>query len=361
MEKKNKPSVIHLYPSMRCQLNCKYCYVDAVNKNLEELSLEEYENVIHQAIDLGITTFDIAGGEPFLYQHVIELLKIIKKWGGSSKVVTNGYYLDRYTPILKKEQGLIQELHVSLDSVNADIHDATRGCKGLFQKVIQNTAQYQKETISRVRINYVLQKETYLELEQMLTFAYEQGFDGIDIQYVENVSEKTKKGDFTLTCGELVSALQRIVTWKIRTQKKLHILIALPSYIYAAFSQELKKQMKEADVQTVYFPGLLRNNYFSEAVIIKQNGDVTGCTGYINEEQWTCRNVRTTSLEKIIQDDFAKMRARIEQRSKERLNEECKACPSGKFCRGGEGVSSDKKDEAMYCQMKEDIISFLNL
>lgn len=85
---------MHLYPSMRCQLNCKYCYVDSVNKDLTEISLEEYRNLIGQALEFGIKAFDIAGGEPFLYQHIIELLKLINELGGTSKVVSNGYYLD---------------------------------------------------------------------------------------------------------------------------------------------------------------------------------------------------------------------------------------------------------------------------
>ena len=357
MEKNSIPSVIHLYPSMRCQLNCKYCYVNAVNKELEELSLEEYESVIRQAIALGIVTFDIAGGEPFIYGYIMELLKMIKRMGGFSKVVTNGYYLDRYVELLKQEKGLIKELHVSLDSVRADIHDETRGCKGLFDKVIKNLTLYKKKMISPVRINYVLQKGTYLELEEMLDYLETQGIDGIDIQYVEDVSDKTKNGDFTLNCQELVMAVERIITWKMNTYANLDILIALPSYIFAAFSPELKKRLKESGVQTIYYPGLLRNNYFKEAVIIKQNGDVTGCTGYINEEQWVCANVRETTLETIIKEAFPNMRTRLESLCSRRLGGECKDCPSKRFCRGNEGVL--QKEEIVQCPIKENLINYI--
>lgn len=351
---KTYPTVMHLYPSMRCQLNCKYCYVDSVNKDLTEISLEEYRNLIGQALEFGIKAFDIAGGEPFLYQHIIELLKLINELGGTSKVVSNGYYLDRYIPVLKENKELIDELHISLDSVDQKVHDSIRGCQGLFKKVIENIALYKDNAIGKLRINYVLQKGTYLELEDMLDFIEGNEIDGIDIQYVEDVGEKTQNGSFALDCSELINAIERIIDWKTGNNAKTDILIALPGYIYSAFSYELKRKLKVSKIKTIYFPGLLQNNYFSHAVIVKQNGDITGATALFNDEKWICGNVRKDSLKEVITHNFSDKRMELENLISERMKDKCTGCMAKRLCHGSQVIQQNNK-----CSIKEELASYM--
>lgn len=360
MEKLNRPTVIHLYPTMTCQLKCSYCYVDAVNKETEELSIKDYKKIIDEALDLEIDTFDIAGGEPFLYKNIIELLSVIKGKGAKSKLVSNGFYIDKYIHVLKENKGIISELHVSLDSPNEKIHDSIRGLNGLHKKVTENVSMYIKEGLGPVKINYVLQKETFKKINDMLNFVLNLGANGIDIQYVEDVSDKTRKGSFSLDVNELIETLQEIIRWKSQNiNNEFEIVLALPSYIYPVLTRDIKMGMKEFSIKTIYFPGLLKNNSFQEAIIIKHNGDVTGYTSYINSKEWICGNVCEKTLKEILEHDFPYMREKMKERSKKLMDDECKECPSKRYCRGGDPIVFKKIEQGMACDIKKDLKNYL--
>jgi len=83
-----------IMPSVRCYRSCSYCYLQAsgTSKRMAELvSLERFnEEKVRTPEEWmdglsrinNIDSIDVSGGEPFVYPHFVELLKlIIKKYG----------------------------------------------------------------------------------------------------------------------------------------------------------------------------------------------------------------------------------------------------------------------------------------
>ena len=64
----NFEPTVYLFPTMKCNLNCCMCYSgSAMHKSVkDELSDEEYLNLIDNLVEQGYARFDISGGEPFL-------------------------------------------------------------------------------------------------------------------------------------------------------------------------------------------------------------------------------------------------------------------------------------------------------
>jgi len=351
------PSTVHFYPTMRCPLNCSYCYVEEVNKDRKELSIDTYYRLIEEGSKLGVENYDIAGGEPFVWPHFISLLQAIKRCGAKSKVVTSGILLDRHSDVFAQEMNLISELHVSIDSADAQIHDETRGYKGLHRKVTANIGHYVKERYGPVKVNYVLQKGTFLRFREMLDFTVSLGVQGIDIQCLVDVSSKTKGNNFALEPRELLEAYDMIMHWlETDCPDEFQVLFVVPGYMLPYIAQHGSAAKKKRNFQLIFFPGMRGGSAFRDAIFIKHNGEVTGSTTFINNERWFIGNVMTDSMEQIWETGAERMLHRIGERSKALMhNGVCADCSVKRFCQGGDPEVFQAIDKSHYCSLKESL------
>jgi len=85
------PFLITINPSIRCEMNCNFCYVTPSMKNAcKELSIEQYKFFINEMVDCGVCLLDIFGGEPFLYPQIYELLRYVSTKPLNVVISTNG-------------------------------------------------------------------------------------------------------------------------------------------------------------------------------------------------------------------------------------------------------------------------------
>lgn len=128
------PVLCNYYVTYRCNATCGFCdiwerpspYVTPANvrENLRDLQR------------LGVRVIDFTGGEPLLHRQLPDLLREAKQMGFITTVTTNGLL---YPKQAERLCGLIDMLHVSLDSPVADEHDRSRGVK-CFDKVMESIA-----------------------------------------------------------------------------------------------------------------------------------------------------------------------------------------------------------------------------
>lgn len=114
----NYPLDILFMINTRCVTDCLYCYADRSKKMDCEISLERIKELIREAKALNMRSFDITGGELFLYKHWEELL---------AELLDNGFnpYISTKCPIepdtIKKLKKLgIKRIQVSIDSIRKD-------------------------------------------------------------------------------------------------------------------------------------------------------------------------------------------------------------------------------------------------
>lgn len=73
----NIPLEASILINNKCMTKCIYCYADKRQIYDCSIPLERLKELIIEARMIGITSFDIQGGELFLYEHWYELLKIL--------------------------------------------------------------------------------------------------------------------------------------------------------------------------------------------------------------------------------------------------------------------------------------------
>jgi len=130
----SKPVLCNYYVTYRCNAKCSFC--DIWEKPSPYITLENAEQNFKDLKTLGVKVIDFTGGEPLLHRQLPELLKLAKKMGFITTVTTNALL---YPKQAMKLSGLIDMLHFSLDSPNAEEHNQSRGVK-LFDKFEESIA-----------------------------------------------------------------------------------------------------------------------------------------------------------------------------------------------------------------------------
>ncbi len=126
------PVLCNYYVTYRCNAACGFC--DIWEKPSPYVTVENVRDNLRAMRKLGVRVVDFTGGEPLLHRQLDLLLKEARDAGMITTVTTNGLLYPRYAERLR---GLVDMLHFSLDSPDADEHDASRKVR-CFDKVMES-------------------------------------------------------------------------------------------------------------------------------------------------------------------------------------------------------------------------------
>lgn len=124
-------------PTYRCNLNCEHCNLISRNKKTDELSLNEISNIFSRSDLLRNINISISGGEPFLREDIIEIIKIILSKKDTVSIITNGTLTERIEDFVNASIDSSKiNFSFSLDGIG-DVHDSIRGT-GAFERLIES-------------------------------------------------------------------------------------------------------------------------------------------------------------------------------------------------------------------------------
>jgi MoaA/NifB/PqqE/SkfB family radical SAM enzyme len=133
-----------------CNLRCVMCgqwgqkgvmkNCDIAGEAKKVLPLEDYQRVVDEIAPRRPVTY-LWGGEPFLYPHLIPLVKYMVDKGLFVSVNTNGTYLEKYAEVIVRDKW--STIFVSLDGFR-DTNDVMRG-KGAYDRVINGFKAINRE------------------------------------------------------------------------------------------------------------------------------------------------------------------------------------------------------------------------
>ena len=135
------PWLVVISPTMRCNLNCYGCYAGEYTKK-DDLNLSLVSRIIDEAKELGIYFFTISGGEPFSWDHLIELFEL--KNDVVFHVYTNGTLIDEDMAQQLARLGNVIPL-ISVEGFEEET-EKRRG-KGSFKKIIRAMDSLKKEGV----------------------------------------------------------------------------------------------------------------------------------------------------------------------------------------------------------------------
>lgn len=130
-------AIIQLQYDYRCNVQCEHCSIkrfQGVNGN-RRLTPADVANIAKQADEMGLARFVISGGEPTVFPDLEELVQAIDPEKFYINCDTNGWLLAEKAEFLKKIG--IDRMQLSIDSLDAEEHDAFRKKPGLYAKIME--------------------------------------------------------------------------------------------------------------------------------------------------------------------------------------------------------------------------------
>ena len=179
-------------PTLACTARCPTC---AARRDLHrharkdgQLTFDDWVRVLAEARDLGVWEFTISGGEPTLYERLVELVRIGRVYGWVVRVNTNGSLIDE--PLARRllDAGL-NYIDVSLYGSNPAVHDPMRGRRGSWQEATAAIAMLTELAPRypgfRVMTQTILCRENYLDFPELLRLHHRLGSTGLLVSYLE--------------------------------------------------------------------------------------------------------------------------------------------------------------------------------
>lgn len=175
-----RPYVISWNLTYRCNLACEHCYLDAGAKPLvdkesfwdrSELSTTQCRAVIDDIASFAPESLVIlTGGEPLLRRDILDIIRYANAKSLWVVVGTNGVKITSNLAEVLMQEGL-RGLALSLDSLDADRHDAFRGVKHAWKNTVHGASILGEAGLSFI-IQTTVGRHNLSELEAIAEFAY---------------------------------------------------------------------------------------------------------------------------------------------------------------------------------------------
>lgn len=145
------PNNLTIMVTSECGCNCNHCLAhELMGEN--QLKRNEIEDLIDQALELGVSQIVFEGGEPTRRKDLPELINYVDE-RATTMVVTNGANIEKEY-IKKLEKNELDYLTFSLDSPIPKEHNEFRSKKNLFQDIM-NGIKYSTQSDILTTILYI--------------------------------------------------------------------------------------------------------------------------------------------------------------------------------------------------------------
>lgn len=151
LKRLNAPIIVSLNPTLKCNQQCDFCYVNVNWKGVYEdkLSLDDWKRLIDQLVLYKIPLIDIVGGEPFVWGDMMALLEYIKTKPINYIMSTNGTLI---TEKLARRLGRLDRkrfyLNVSLEDFDEKKHDSVVKKKGAYKALMTGLGYLKKNKVN---------------------------------------------------------------------------------------------------------------------------------------------------------------------------------------------------------------------
>lgn len=170
-------------PTYACNFDCDYCYqteYTSANSEFKPEVVDAFFEYIGREFAGRKKYCTLFGGEPLLPQSkavslITYFLNQAKKHNLETAIVTNGYHLKKYLPIL--QTAVIREVQVTLDG-QGEVHDKRRPLKGggsTFDEIVAGIDGLLEADIP-VNLRMVVDSSNVESLASLATFAIERGW-----------------------------------------------------------------------------------------------------------------------------------------------------------------------------------------
>ena len=308
--------------TLRCDHACLHCGSRAGVARDSELSTAEALGVVAQLAAMGAREVALIGGEAYLHDGFLAIVRALREAGIGAALVTGGRGI---TAELARELGGITHVSVSIDGLEP-AHDRQRNLRGSFQAAMAALDHLRAAGIPTAS-NINLNRANQADLEALYEVLRARGIASWQIQLTAPLGRAADRPDRLLQPADLVELVPRIAQLKRRARAEGLTITPGNNLGYFGPEETLLRSLTDADAD--HWQGCQAGKF---VLGIESNGDVKGCPS-LQSAAYVGGNLRAQSLEHIWRT--APRLAFTRDRTVDDLWGFCRTCPFAKTCMGG--------------------------
>jgi len=286
------------------------------------MSTDEVLDLIDQAADLRVPHISFGGGEPLLRKDIFTLIKYAGDRGIAVELLSNGTLIDEAVVEKLVDCGL-RAVSVSLDSPNAEVHNAIRR-SDCFDAVIDAIKAMVRQGI-RVEVNSAFTKLNLREFPGVVKLSKELGASVVRAVRLVSLGRAEENDELVSPESEDYHWFSDMLYDVSKEYSDDHFIVTGDDAFLPFLYIRNKKQ------RMPWLPGKFMGCIAGRVIVsIDPIGDVYPC-GYLKYPRFRAGNIREETLKEIWtrEDSFKELRNLTLPTGK------CSGCEHLEFCRGG--------------------------
>lgn len=162
---------VELAVTFACPAKCEFCYAAEYHtKSTDYLTVDEIKEFWTNCQKLGAIHVNITGGEPLVREDICDIVRALSPHNTIVSMVTNAYLLDENLVMRLKEAGL-KAIQISLDSFNPYEHDAIKGLKNSYVRVLEAVYWFKKAELPFICLSAAVEHGGIEKFKRILKLA----------------------------------------------------------------------------------------------------------------------------------------------------------------------------------------------
>lgn len=308
--------------TLACDLACRHCGSRAGKDRPDELTTAECLDLVDQMADLGVREVSVIGGEAYLREDWVDIIRHIRKRGMMALMTSGGRGLTPERAKQAAEAGL-QSVSISIDGREAT-HDRLRGVQGSYKSALEAIKNLRAVGI-KVSVNTQINRLTMPDLADVLELLGEQKCHSWQVQLTVPMGRAADEPEVLLQPSDLLELFPLLGKIQERC-KELGVRLWPGNNVgyFGPYETALRGNMPRGHM---YSCGAGRSTLGIEA-----DGSIKGCPS-LPTEAWVGGNIRENKL-KDVWERGAPLRY-TRDRTVEDLWGFCRTCYYADECRAG--------------------------
>jgi radical SAM protein with 4Fe4S-binding SPASM domain len=274
--------------TLRCDLACVHCGSRAGRARPDELDTAACLDLVAQMDDLGVREVTLIGGEAYLRDDWLDIVRELSRRGIAASMTTGGRGLTRERARDAKAAGL-RAVSVSIDGVE-ETHDRLRGVRGSYRSALA-ALEAGREAGLGMTVNTQVNRLSQPELPQVLETVIAAGGRAWQVQLTVAMGRAADQPDLLPQPEDLLTLFPMLAELKARCDDAGVVLWPGNNLGYfGPYESTLRGQMPRGHMGSCGAGRLTLG--------IEADGAIKGCPS-LQTDPWTGGNVRDASLREI--------------------------------------------------------------
>jgi len=308
--------------TLACDLACRHCGSRAGKARPDELSTAECLDLVRQMKELGVFEVTLIGGEAYLRDDWVDIVREVRKSGMQCTMTTGGRGLTRERALAAKEAG-IQSVSISIDGLR-ESHDMQRGVVGSFDSAMAAFDALREAKIP-VAANTQINKCNIHEIPAVFELLASKKIHGWQFQLTTAMGRAGDETNMLLEPWQVLDVIPMLAELKKKADDaKVRFFPGNNIGYYGPYEAILRAS----------FPGKHRGSCGAgrSTLGIEADGSIKGCPS-LPTESYVGGNIRDATLEDIW-ERAAALRFTRDQKVSD-LRGFCKTCYYAEECKAG--------------------------